>query len=68
MIIIPDDYADLLKDILDLIIIEAKDTSRVLRALEKVLEDIFSNRNSEDWYYNLQYAKDQLQKVREKTI
>jgi len=68
MITIPDDYADLLKNILDCIIIEAEDTSRVLRALENVLDDIFENRNNKDWYYNLQYAKEQLQKVRSKTI
>jgi len=63
MITIPDEYADILKDICDEIIAEANDSTRVLRALENVLECIFSHRNSEDWYYIVQYAKEELKKL-----
>lgn len=64
MITIPDDYADIFYEIFDCIIAEADDTSRVLRALSNVLECMFSYRNSEDWYYPIQYAKNQLKEVR----
>jgi len=59
MITIPDDYADLFNDIRDTIY-DISDHGWCITALNNILADILSYRNSEDWYYNLQYAKKQL--------
>jgi len=62
MITIPDEYADILNDVRDTIY-GICDQGRCITALNNILEDVLSHRDSEDWYFQVQNAKEYLKKA-----
>lgn len=70
MITIPDNYAALLDDVRNSMMDEAywnggdADGKEVAKALDNILKDILEHKEYDDWYHSLEYAHQQLKRLR----